>query len=316
MLNKDGEKDLRAAGSRRRRMALVALALAAFALVAFLGSSYDTSPLVRVPESLAVARDVSYGPHAQQTLDLVHARVSSRPRPALLMIHQGGWMQGDKSAYHHLMIQYALLDYVTVSVNFRPSGVAKFPAAIEDCARAVRWLRVHAAAYGVDPRRIGVTGWSSGAHLAMLLALSDGEFGKDPEHPDASSRVQAAVCVSGVYDLLLESGGQFPNAGDDAALLRFLGGAPRQNPELARRASPITYLTPDDPPLLVFHGEQDRRIDVEQARRFARASEALGRKDEVVLIADGDHGRDVLPGDSAHRQRVREFFARHLRPEP
>lgn len=286
------------------RVLLAAAAALSAALVgaALVARTADPSPLARLPDGLAVARDVAYGPDPHQTLDIAYARSPSRPRPAILMIHPGGWMQGDKSAYHPRMAEFARLGYATVSVNFRPSGAATFPAAIDDCRLALRWLRARAAEFGIDPARIGATGWSSGAHLAMLLAVTD-------EGPD---RLRAAVCVSGVYDFLLEARGRFPNAEDDEAVVRFLGAPPRRIPDVARRASPLRHLSADDPALFVVHGELDRRIDVEQARGFETASRALGRKDEVLVLPDGDHGRDVFP--SAARDPIRGFFDRHLRP--
>lgn len=285
-----------------------------FGLAAWAAYQVDRSPLEGLPDSLTVRREVAYGAGGYQKLDIIHPSTPGPLRPALVMVHPGAWKQGDKASHHGMMAEYARLGYVTLSLNFRPSGAAKFPAALQDCKRAVRWLRVHAADYGVDPARIGVTGYSSGAHLALLLALSDDAFEREEAHPGVSSRIQAAVGVSGVYDLLMESRGAFPNDGNDAALLCFLGESPVQNPDLARRASPLTHLTPDDPPLLLFHGEQDRRIDAEQARHFARASRALGRRDDVVLLPEAGHGRDVLPEDPRSRQLIRGFFARHLRP--
>src|SRR5688572_23672266 len=185
--------------SMTRRAALVGASLTvALAVVAWLGASADTSPLKRVEAPWTVARDVAYGPLEHQRLDLVYDKSLSPLRPAIVMIHPGGWMQGDKSAYHGWMGPYAREGYVTVSVDFRPSGVARFPAAVEDVELALRWLRDHAADYGVDPERIGVTGYSSGAHLAMMLARRE-------------NGVKAAVCVSGVYDFLMETRGAFPN---------------------------------------------------------------------------------------------------------
>ena len=276
------------------RKAAAGLAIAALAAVAYLGASHDTSILAKASGRLAVARDVVYGPG---TLDLARPLDAATPRPAILMIHPGGWFQGDKSAYHALMLQYAELGYATASVNFRPEP---FPAPIDDCRQALRWLRENATSHGIDPARIGVMGWSSGAHLAALLALSDGG-------------VRACVGFAGVYDFLMDTRGAFPNAEDDPVVVRFLGGTPRSVPERARQASPLHHLTPDDPPLLLFHGEMDRRIDVEQARRFAAASKALGREDDVILLPGVDHGRDVLPVDEESRERVRRFLARHLR---
>jgi acetyl esterase/lipase len=297
---------------RRLRLGLGVAAAAGIAAVAVLGAARDGSPLGRAPAELAVVRNAAYGPDLHHRLDLVHARDVGRLRPALVMIHPGGWMQGDRSAYHGWMLPYARLGYATVSLDFRPSGVAPYPAAVRDVKRAVRWLRANATSYGIDPGRIGVTGWSSGAHLAALVALSDDAFEADGAHPGVSARVQAVVAVSGVYDFLMRERGAFPNAGDVAAVVRFLGGPPDADPEKARRASPLHHLTADDPPLLAIHGELDRRIDVEQARQLARALRALGRADEVILLPGLDHGRDVFPGDLPTRGRIQAFLARHL----
>lgn len=278
------------------KKAVAGLLVAGLAAVAYLGATHDTSILAKAPATLAVARDVDYGPG---TLDLARPKAAAAPRPAILMIHPGGWFQGDKSAYHPLMLRYAELGYVAASLNFRPEP---FPAPIDDCRRALRWLRENATSHGIDPARIGVMGWSSGAHLAALLALTDGG-------------VQAVVGFAGVYDFLIDTSGAFPNDENDPVVSRFLGGPPRSVPDVARRASPLHHLDAGDPPLLLFHGEMDRRIDAEQARRFAAASKALGRADEVILLPGVDHGRDVLPGDAESRDRVLRFLSRHLRPE-
>lgn len=299
-----------------RLLAWVGASLAALLLLAVLFAFFvDRSPLARLPGNLAVARDVSYGSSPHQVMDIVHPRSAPRARPAIVMIHPGNWMQGDKSSYHGMMAEYSRSGYVTASLNFRPSTEAEYPAAISDCKQAVRWLRAHSKAYGIDPSRIGVVGGSSGAHLALLLALSDDADMKSPEWPGESARVQAAVGVSGVYDFLMERKGRFPNREDDEAVVRFLGVPPRRNPERARAASPLAYLSRDDPPLLVFHGELDRRIDAEQARQLASALKAMGRPDEVVLLEGLGHGSGVLPDSPESLKRIREFFARHLRPD-
>jgi len=303
--------------ARQLWLSLAGLGIVSLALAFISAHVFDPSPLTHLPDGLEVRRDVPYGNHKYHKLDIVSARDRVLPRPAIVMIHEGAWMAGDKSSYHSLMAEYAQLGYVTASIDFRPSTVARFPAAVEDCRRAVRWLRMHASEFGIDPKRIGVMGYSSGAHLAMMLALDDQADPRKGAAPDShgSSRVQAAVCVSGVYDLLLEEKGDFPNDENDPAVVQFLGGAPRQQRDLARRASPVAYLSPDDPPLLVLHGEVDRRIDVEQARQFALALRAIGRQDRVILLPEG-HGIDVLPRDPRQRRLVRTFFARHLRPDP
>ncbi len=301
-------------GTRRAILLAAAAGALALALAALLARGGDPSPLDRLPDGIAVERDIPYGPGIHHRLDLASGRDRSRPRPAVVLIHPGGWMHGDKSTCHGLMAELAQAGYAAVSVNFRPSSEARFPAALRDCKLAVRWLRSHAAEHGVDPSRIGVAGWSSGAHLALLLALSGDAFENDGEPPGVSARVQAAVGFAGIYDFLLEEEGRFPNRADDPYVVAFLGGMPRENADVARRASPVSHLTRDDPPLLVFHGEQDRRIDVHQARRLAAALGTIGRSDEVVILPDEGHGSDVLPADARSRERALGFLARHLRP--
>jgi acetyl esterase/lipase len=277
-------------------------------------SFLDAPALSGIPEGWMSERNLAYGDDPRQRLDLVRERTPSKSRPALLLIHPGGWLQGDKAAYHEVMAEYGGRGYVTAAPNFRLSGTARYPAAIRDCKQALRWLRSNASRCGIDPGRIGVMGYSSGAHLAMLLALSDEGFERSEAHPDVSQRVQAAVGVSGVYDFLMERQGAFPNADDDPAVVLFLGAPAREVPERARSASPIRHLTSDDPPFLVFHGELDRRIDAEQARNLASALKTIGRSDSVILLKGQGHGKGVLPAGEESRTRIAEFFDRHLRP--
>jgi acetyl esterase/lipase len=262
------------------RRALTAAAFAVLAGVAYLGATHDTSPLAR--SRFAVERDVPYGPDPRQRLDLV--RVDG---PLLLFIHPGGWRSGDKSAYHRWMLHFAERGYATASVNFR---FGRHPAAIDDVRAALAWLRAN-----VKPSRIGVCGWSSGAHLALLLALDGGG-------------VQAAVGVSGPYDFLMPASGAFPNREDDPNLLAYLGATPSADPERARKASPYHHLTPDDPPLLLIHGEADRVVDVEQARHLARKAKDV----ELIVLPGADHGRDCFPAEAL--KRVEAFLARRLKP--
>ena len=154
--------------------------------------------------------------------------------------------------------------------------------------------------------------------VAFLFTLADAAWvrlQRIDRAPLLGALAGGAVLAIGANLFQMDTSGAFPNAEDDPVVVRFLGGTPRSVPERARAASPLHHLSPDDPPLLLFHGELDRRIDVEQARRFAAASKALGREDEVILLPGVDHGRDVLPGDEDSRERVRRFLARHLRPE-
>jgi acetyl esterase/lipase len=135
---------------------------------------------------------------------------ADKPRPAIVVIHGGGWVEGDKSSFATTktpgnILDYAKLGFVAVTINYRLSGQAPFPAAIDDCRCAVRWLRAHAAEYHVDPSRIGAWGNSAGGHLALLLGMMPPQApDKQEPYADQSSQVQAVVSDSGPIDLLTQ----------------------------------------------------------------------------------------------------------------
>ena len=142
-----------------------------------------------------------YGERGLQ-LDLYRPKDATGALPAIVCIHGGGWFQGDRASMRPLAQALAARGFVTVTISYRLSGEEKFPAQIQDCKAAVRWLRANAAKFGVRPDAIGVTGLSAGGHLAALLALTpnDAEFQPGFEHADTS--VTACVPFYGVYDLV------------------------------------------------------------------------------------------------------------------
>src|SRR5262249_35929540 len=149
---------------------------------------------------------------------------SGKPRPAILVIHGGGWLEGDKSSFASKkygvpgnIVDFAEQGFVGVAINYRLSGVTPFPAALEDCKSAVRWLRAHAKQYNVDPLRIGAFGNSAGGHLALLLGMT-----RRSENQRESSSVQAVVSDSGPIDLLY----QHKHERLKGAVSQFMGGPP------------------------------------------------------------------------------------------
>lgn len=139
-----------------------------------------TSASLDLPKGLVLTQDVAYGTASKaQRLDILFPEDRAQPRPAIVHIHGGGWHAGDKGGRNtfELMRTFAKAGYVALSINYRMSGEAKFPAAVEDCKLALRWLRAHAPDYGVDPDRIGVIGPSAGGHLSAMLAVTRPEDG-------------------------------------------------------------------------------------------------------------------------------------------
>src|SRR5437870_625495 len=146
------------------------------------------------PTDISVLHDIRYreGPSKQWRLDLAMKKDrASKPRPVVVIIHGGGWLEGDKSSFASRkygvpgnIVDFAALGFVAVTINYRLSGEAPFPAALEDCKCAVRWLRAHAKDYNLDPDHIGAYGNSAGGHLAMLLGMIGKEAGFEGDGPN------------------------------------------------------------------------------------------------------------------------------------
>jgi acetyl esterase/lipase len=253
-------------------------------------------------------------------LDLAMPKArGSKPRPAIVVIHGGGWLEGDKSSFasreHGVsgnIVDFAQAGFVAVTVNYRLSGEAPFPAALEDCQCAVRWLRAHAADYHVDAGDVGAFGNSAGGNLALLLGMTDSKAdvkSADP-YPGESSRVQAVVSDSGPVDLLY----QYQHDRLAQAITQFLGGPPEgERAALCRRASPANQIGPDTPPVLLLYGAADTQVLVETADHFVAALGRAGLADvSYYRLAYVDHCPYSLVRVPGLRAVVNEFFTRTL----
>lgn len=267
----------------------------------------------RIPDSVTVERDVVYGDAGGRPLklDLVLPKEKSeKPRPLIVFIHGGGWRSGDKAGGVGRVIPFvATGNYVGASVGYRLSGEATWPAQIHDCKAAIRWLKVNAGKYQIDPERIGVWGSSAGGHLVNMLGTSGDvkELEGDCGTPEQSSRVCCVVPFCGPANFLAPKrfeGGRSPSAVD-----LLLGGKIEEKQELAKQASPITHVSKDDPPFLVVHGTADNTVPFEQAEMFSEALQKAGVDVTLVRILGGGHG---IGGDEV-QQRVKAFFDKHLR---
>lgn len=254
------------------------------------------------------------------TLDLALPKGSSdRPRAAVVVIHGGGWIEGDKSSFVSRdtpgnIVDFAAAGFVAAAVNYRLSREAPFPAALHDCQAAVRWLRAHAAEYRLDPNRIGAYGNSAGGHLALLLGLLEPSSGLDEKggpFPNESSRVQAVASDSGPLDLVVED----KNGTLRVVIERFMGGPP-EGARLAayRRASPIDHLGGQVPPLLLIYGEADNQVDARTADRFVSQLSGAGHQEITYFrLADVGHCPHSLIRVPYLRPVVIEFFLHTLR---
>jgi acetyl esterase/lipase len=267
----------------------------------------------KLPDLLDVEIDVEYGKAGERALllDVVRPKKPAAEKlPALVFIQGGGWSGGDKSGGRGGLAAFASSGkYVGFTVGYRLSGEAIWPAQIHDCKAAIRWVRANAEKYGVDPERIGVWGGSAGGHLVSLLGTSgdvaelEGENGS----PDASSRVTCVVNFCGPTDFLLFDDKTF--AGGRIASL--LGGKIADKQAEAKVASPITYVTKDDPPFLTVHGSVDDVVPVQQAEVLHERLQAAGVDSHIAIVEGAGHG---FGGPEVFR-RVSDFLAKHLHGE-
>ncbi len=248
----------------------------------------------QLPAGVQSELDIAYAADSPaQKLDLyLPTGTAAAPRPAIVVVHGGGWRGGDKQRgqWARIPAQYASDGYVAISVNYRLTGEAPWPAQIEDVKAAVRWLRAHAEKHAVDVDRIGAYGNSAGAHLVSLLGLvkqSDGLEGSGP-HQEQSSMVQA-VCASATPTDFLNW--REPGAVPERLGRTFLAGPGDTLRDRARQASPITYARGDAPPFLLIHGTADRTVPIGQSDRFAKALRAAGAEQVRYMIFDDEtHG--------------------------
>lgn len=273
---------------------ILAALIAAFAALAQPQQPPADPSLVEVPEGVLVRMDIAYGGLSEaQKLDLyLPPDGTAGLRPALVVVHGGGWRGGDKrrGQWSRLPARYAGDGYVAISVNYRLTGEAPWPAQVEDVKAAVRWLRANAAELRVDPQRIGAYGNSAGAHLVSLLGLvqkADGLEGSGP-NPGQSSLVQA-VCASATPTDFLNWGAA--DIMPQRLAATFLAGPDETLGARAQQASPITYAREGAPPFLLIHGTADRTVPKQQSDRFASALRAAGADQVRYMIFDEEgHG--------------------------
>lgn len=258
-----------------------------------------------------VERDVVYGePGGFKLLMDIYRPDTPGPHPGVILIHGGGWLGGSKEGYQATGPMLARNGYVACSINYRLAPQFPYPAAFDDCQRAVRWIRAHAKEYDVNPKRVGAMGDSAGGHLVGLIGVRDTRDNSDKELSRFSSRPDAVVGNYGAYELVRMWQIEMAHK----PLTAWLGGPPEGHEEVYRITSPVSMVTRKSPPFLIVHGNKDMVNPEEQSHLF---HEALRKKgvDSTLLILDGvGHG---WPADSPQGRQaeaaVLEFFGKHLK---
>ncbi len=230
--------------------------------------------------------------------------------PAVIEVHGGGWQVGERNIGRGLLMP--LQGFFYASIDYRMSHEAIFPAQIHDVKAAIRWLRAHADEYNIDPQRIGLWGGSAGGHLVSLAAATgdlealEGACG----WAGHSTRVAAVAAVNPAIDMLVPQAEWEWAYEPDSAVERLFGGTVHTREELVRSANPLTYLSPDAPPMLLIHGTTDDIVPFQQSVMLYEALTKQGVEATLVSLEGVDH---VLYGYSVQVwEHLLAFFKRQL----
>ncbi|MDF1824631.1 MAG: serine hydrolase [Verrucomicrobiales bacterium] len=239
-------------------------------------------------------------------LDLYLPEKVERP-PLVMFIHGGGWRNGSRAKCRlSWLVEHG---YAVASIEYRLSQEAVFPAQIHDCKGALRWLRANAETYGYDASTVVVSGTSAGGHLAALMGTSGGVAGLEGRtggNLGQSSLVQGVIDYYGPSDFVMRSGNQ-PAKTDvpEGSVFQLIGGAVKENLEAARAASPATYIGEGDPPLLIFHGDRDTTVYLDQSELFEERYRSAGLEVDLEVVEGAKHGWKDYP---AEKPLVLEFI--------
>lgn len=272
------------------KLPLATLFLSLFATVFVQGQTRREPLPSDPPDTVKAELDLTYGTTAEQELKLdVYRPKSEAVLPACVIVHGGGWTGGDKERFRPLAIALAERGYVVANVEYRLAGVAKYPAGVQDCLLAVRWLRANAERFGADPDRIGAWGGSAGGHIVGMMAgsLPPDRF-LTAELKDFSPAVQASCIMAGPTDLTNETFvTNLRKAGEQSNSYQWLGRLYDEAPDLYREASPLTHFTKETGPVLFLTGDLDN-----PARDTAGLEKlkSLGVATEQVVLKDAKHG--------------------------
>ena len=270
-------------------------------------------PASKLPAGVQVLRDLQYvqGGHERNRLDLYLPEKAEGRLPLVCWIHGGGWSTGSKDDCPAVFL--ATQGYAVASINYRLSQHAIFPAQIEDCKAAIRWLRANAAQHHIDPDHIGVWGSSAGGHLVALLGTTGNvkELEGQGGNLDQSSRVQCVVDWFGPTDFTTMGGS---HDGPTSAEAKLLGGPVQENKEKARKASPLAYAGKDSAPFLIMHGDQDKSVPIQQSEALTEALTKAGVEATFVVVKGNGHGG---PGFNSpeNRKLIEDFLTKHLRKQ-
>jgi acetyl esterase/lipase len=263
---------------------------------------------IRYGQVYSPAQTESESPQPEQLKADVYLPRGEGPFPGVLVVHGGAWYIGTRAQLSGFAQLLARRGFAAVAISYRLAPKHQFPAQIEDCRRAVQWMRSEASELRIDPDRIGGFGYSAGAQLVCLLAASDEparlKSGADTNSP--STRLKAVACGGAPCEFRV-----LPL--DQPMLSYWLGGTRREKPEQYRLASPAAFITADDPPMFFFHGDKDLLVPITSPEVMCRGLQDAGVEAELYVVPDTGHTFAIM--DRKALEKSVAFLSKHLQGE-
>jgi acetyl esterase/lipase len=242
--------------------------------------------------------------------------------PAVFVMHAGGWLDG---SYHNSFGRGNLYSqgFAVVSIEYHAANKdARWPVQLQDCLRAIRWVRANASKYDIDPSHFAACGESAGAHLAACVAVygDDPAFAAKSDHPEVSAGVQAVVLGDAPLDILT-SETNHTNPKYKWNIENLLGGTPAQNPEAWYEACMVSHVSKSLPPFFIWHGDKDNVVPIDESVRFVDALNKTGVPVEYIPVKNGGHDAftpmdkalPIEPDGKTLVEKMTQFLERHLK---
>ncbi len=289
------------------------------AIISFYTISYSLAQMPTFSNVDYVGRNIP-----RQNMDIYVPAGLTKPAPVIVFIHGGGWSVGSKGAANVPFFQKSYnAGFICADINYRLSGDSVWPAQIEDCKTAIRFLKANARTYNIDTCRFGVIGTSAGGHLCAMLGTTADVVDLEGRHlgyPNVSSRIQAVVDLFGPTDFLKMDGYYAVSCGTsgllhernspETALLNI--NALSNYPALVATANPITYLTPDDAKFFIMHGGSDCTVPTYQSTLLDSNLAAKGIRADTFIVANGQGHGGAYYSDATRTALFHNFFMKHL----
>ena len=277
----------------------------------------QTNPAINIfPAGTILRGNIPYNNDtlSKHLLDIYLPENAKGKLPLVIFIHGGGWLSNDKYADMGYMkktvAEIIASGFALASIDYRFSTQAVFPAQIQDCNRAISFLFDNADKYGFDRNRFAIMGFSAGGHLASLAALSKNNNIASFFMPGTSKTFtfKAAIDFYGPSELIL-----FPGSDNEKSPEGLLiGAAPLTRPDLAKIASPVTYVDKNDPPFLIIHGEKDELVSTKHSSLLSSWLSVAGVPNELFIVKDAPHFGVMFDADEV-RMKVIGFLERYLK---